>query len=71
MSFKRVLVTSDDSPATAKVFERAIKLARKDAGQLMIFHSVELNSPSQATMSLAALEIQTEQGTSFTPVLCK
>lgn len=61
MSFERILVAIDGSPISAKVFEQAIELARKDAGQLLIFHGVELSSPSHVTMSSVVLERQTEQ----------
>jgi nucleotide-binding universal stress UspA family protein len=55
------LVAIDGSPISEKVFERAIALADKDVGQLLIFHGVELSSPSQVTISSAVLEKQTEQ----------
>ncbi|MGI2907180.1 universal stress protein [Tolypothrix sp. VBCCA 56010] len=61
MSFKKILVAVDDSPATAKVFAKALELAQTDAAHLMINHCIELAASSQVTMNLADLEIQTQQ----------
>ncbi|MBX9257046.1 universal stress protein [Desmonostoc muscorum CCALA 125] len=61
MSFKKILVAIDDSPATATVFTKALELAQKDAAQLMISHTIELAVSSQATMNLVELKIETEQ----------
>jgi nucleotide-binding universal stress UspA family protein len=61
MSFGRILVAIDGSPISEQVFEQAIELARKDAGQMLVFHGIELSSPSYVTLSSAVLEKQTEQ----------
>ncbi len=61
MSFKKILVAVDDSPATATVFAKALELAQKDAVQLMICHSIELATSSQLTVNLVDLEIETQQ----------
>ncbi|QKQ76082.1 universal stress protein [Nostoc sp. TCL240-02] len=61
MSFKKILVAVDNSPATATVFAKALELAQKDAAQLMIGHSIELATSSQLTVNLVDLEIETEQ----------
>ena len=61
MSFKKILVAVDDSPATATVFAKALELAQTDAAHLMINHSIEIAAYSQLTMNLADLEIQTQQ----------
>lgn len=61
MSFERILVAIDGSPISEKVFEQAIELANKDAGQLLIFHGVEFSAPGHMTMSSVLLEKQTEQ----------
>ncbi len=65
MSFKKILVAIDDSPATATVFEKALELAQKDAAQLMIGHSIELPASSQLTVNLVDLEIETRQAQSL------
>lgn len=61
MSFEKILVAIDGSPISETVFERAIELAHRHAGQLLIFHDVESSSPSRMTMSSIVLEKQTEQ----------
>lgn len=61
MSFERILVTIDGSPNSEKVFEQAIELADKNAGQLLNFHGVEFSPPGYVTMSSVLLENQTEQ----------
>ncbi|MBW4424666.1 MAG: universal stress protein [Nostoc desertorum CM1-VF14] len=62
MSFKKILVADDDSPATtATVFTKALELAQTDAVQLMICHNVELAVSSQLTVNLVDLEIETQQ----------
>ncbi|MBN3943840.1 universal stress protein [Nostoc sp. NMS9] len=65
MSFKKILVAIDDSPATATVFAKALELAQKDAAQLMIGHSIELPASSQLTVNLVDLEIETRQAQSL------
>ncbi|MEH2106540.1 universal stress protein [Nostoc sp.] len=65
MSFKKILVAVDDSPATATVFVKALELAQRDAAQLMIGHSIELAASSQLTVNLIDLEIETQQAQSL------
>ncbi|MEH1812797.1 MAG: universal stress protein [Nostoc sp.] len=65
MSFKKILVAVDDSPATATVFVKALELAQRDAAQLMIGHSIELAGSSQLTVNLVDLEIETQQAQSL------
>ncbi|WP_392480933.1 universal stress protein [Nostoc sp. C110] len=65
MSFKKILVAVDDSPATATVFIKALELAQRDAAQLMIGHSIELAASSQLTVNLVDLEIETQQAQSL------
>ncbi|MEH2124802.1 universal stress protein [Nostoc sp.] len=65
MSFKKILVAVDDSPATATVFIKALELAQRDAAQLMIGHSIELATSSQLTVNLVDLEIETQQAQSL------
>ncbi|MHC5734132.1 universal stress protein [Nostoc sp.] len=65
MSFKKILVAVDDSPATATVFVKALELAQRDAAQLMIGHSIELAASSQLTVNLVDLEIETQQAQSL------
>ncbi|WP_138506466.1 universal stress protein [Nostoc sp. PA-18-2419] len=68
MSFKKILVAVNDSPATAKVFAKALELAQTDAAELMIGHSIELASSSQVTVNLIELEMQTQQAQSLLEV---
>ncbi|MEH2291517.1 universal stress protein [Nostoc sp.] len=65
MSFKKILVAVDDSPATATVFIKALELAQRDAAQLMIGYSIELAVSSQLTVNLVDLEIETQQAQSL------
>ncbi|WP_375510896.1 universal stress protein [uncultured Nostoc sp.] len=65
MSFKKILVAVDDSPATATVFIKALELAQRDAAQLMIGYSIELAASSQLTVNLVDLEIETQQAQSL------
>ncbi|MEH2149795.1 universal stress protein [Nostoc sp.] len=65
MSFQKILVAVDDSPATATVFVKALELAQRDAAQLMIGHSIELAASSQLTVNLIDLEIETQQAQSL------
>lgn len=65
MSFKKILVAVDDSPATATVFVKALELAQRDAAQLMIGYSIELAVSSQLTANLVDLEIETQQAQSL------
>ena len=65
MSFKKILVAVDDSPATATVFVKALELAQRDAAQLMIGYSIELAVSSQLTVNLVDLEIETQQAQSL------
>ena len=65
MSFKKILVAVDDSPATATVFTKALELAQRDAAQLMIGYSIELATSSQLTVNLVDLEIETQQAQSL------
>ncbi|HYX15633.1 MAG TPA: universal stress protein [Nostoc sp.] len=65
MSFQKILVAVDDSPATTTVFAKALELAQTDAAQLMIGHSIELASSSQVTVNLIKLEIETQQAQSL------
>ncbi|WP_375497714.1 universal stress protein [uncultured Nostoc sp.] len=65
MSFKKILVAVDDSPATAKVFVKALELAQRDAAQLMIGYSIELAASNQLTVNLVDLEIETQQAQSL------
>ncbi|WP_193197921.1 universal stress protein [Nostoc sp. MG11] len=72
MSFKKILVALDDSPATATVFAKALELAQKDAAHLMIGHSINLTASSQATLNLAELEeIQTQQAQGLLQFYCQ
>ncbi|MEH2332288.1 universal stress protein [Nostoc sp.] len=65
MSFKKILVAVDESPATATVFIKALELAQRDAAQLMIGYSIELAASSQLTVNLVDLEIETQQAQSL------
>ncbi|AVH72945.1 universal stress protein [Nostoc sp. 'Lobaria pulmonaria (5183) cyanobiont'] len=65
MSFKKILVAVNDSPATATVFIKALELAQRDAAQLMIGYSIELAASSQLTVNLVDLKIETQQAQSL------
>ncbi|MEH2254696.1 universal stress protein [Nostoc sp.] len=60
MSFKKIFVAVNDSPATATVFIKALELAQRDAAQLMIGYSIELAASNQLTVNLVDLEIETQ-----------
>lgn len=58
MSYRKIFVAVDPSPAASVVFEKALELAKKDAASLMVFHCAELGArltyPSE-------IEAKTEQ----------